>query len=1246
MKRLLIISLILLVSATLVWMTVWAASPGPGTSPTATPQPDEYSETVMAVNDAIYDQIQADRENTIFFWNQSISITYTTLSDDGEWAASILVPEDRKTGETPEKEPALVISALVDGEWQVWTPNRDGWLEMVENAPDELLSPEHKEVYKNMNVVAAVNIPTTALLGYLLPWDDGSQNQKYLTGSTCHDEYIPSENAHYAFDFARNGTMWDILAAKAGEVWVWNDNVPTCYEWTCAGQQEIGNYLVLRDTSTNPVTYQLYLHLKQDSIPDHIKVRGYPIAQGEYIGNVDNTGQSWGSHLHFQVQVPYISTDYYWGRSVDITFNDVSVNGGRPRIQNASYCMDFNFCDNPGDVCQTSQLYYTSQNIRAGSEDSTPPEGDLIKPQTGEIYADSLPLEAWAQDLGDPGRNPIGLMSAQFIAYYNGVWRDVGPAFNTSTFEYDWDWCADEVPDGPVSVALRLRDFRGNQTPGLPGLQHVTKQYDCNPQPQPPACQPASNQVALFSEINYQGDCKILGTGNYPNATYFGTVGDDRTQSMLVGSSVQAQLFTEASYMGRTETLRANDANLGENPTSSDTLTSLKVGTHTTAQAELPGLLNQFDLDNREANTTLATTVTAPYMDTLEGDTSGWVAAGLWHLSQTQSNSATHSWRYGRNDTNNYDTGGANSGSLTSPVITLPVSAQPYVLQFWYRYETESPYAHWDQRWVQISVDGGPFSNAYQLSDDPMSAWLKARFDLFSLYGSMDQPHTIQVRFYFQSIDGRNNDHEGWFIDDIQVQAEPVTGCPTDNQEVNDLPAQAAELGFNTPTTAAICPGWDFDYYKFIGLAGEHVIVDVDAKSVGSELDSYLFLLDSDGTSELAENDDEVLYELQDPLLSYILPRSGQYYLKLRAWDHPSGTGEYTIKMIHDEVNPIVQLTYPTENGGLTKGQLSLSVQASDAQSGMQSVQFWYHTSDWVTGKWIDLGTDTDGSDGWTAALDTRSFSEGTVLSVYAKATDRAGNWSPAAAWQVVIDSVPPAITLEPLVNPATSTALHLKWQATDNVSGIGSVTLEYRINGGSWQSWATVTGRTDTWFVGQPGNSYAFRATARDGAGNATLTGTVSSSVPAIGSLCSSPDAWDGSATTNDNSFSKATAIAVGGNAQVHNFCNPAADGPFNDQDWLYFTAEAGNEYLFLANPQGSSAAVKIRFYAANGTTLLAETSPTTFGQASALIWRAKQNETIYVQLLHTDGNVAGNGTSYRVSLADQFVFLPLINR
>ena len=326
MKRSLTIVFLIGLFFTLIWAAARAADPPPGDVPeAATPEPEPETEVIRAIDEAINGVIDEREAYTMFFWRRTIRIEDTTLSGDRQWATASLVPYNDLNDQIPEGEPALVISQLVAGEWQVWMPNDPGYLDAIASTPDDLLPPEIKQVYLEMNTIAAVAIPNTALGGYLLPWDAGISY--YLTGSTCHDSYIPSGNAHYSFDFAYNRTMWDILAVKDGIVWVWDDTVPTCYEPSCWQTQPVGNYLVIKDESTEPDTYHLYLHLKQDSIPADLKKRGTPVKQGQFIAIVDNTGQSSGSHLHFQVQVPYLGEDHYWGRSVDVTFDDVGADG-------------------------------------------------------------------------------------------------------------------------------------------------------------------------------------------------------------------------------------------------------------------------------------------------------------------------------------------------------------------------------------------------------------------------------------------------------------------------------------------------------------------------------------------------------------------------------------------------------------------------------------------------------------------------------------------------------------------------------------------------------------------------------------------------------------------------------------------------------------------------------------------------------------------------------------------------------
>jgi len=84
-------------------------------------------------------------------------------------------------------------------------------------------------------------------------------------------------------------------------------------------------------------------------------------------------------------------------------------------------------------------------------------------------------------------------------------------------------------------------------------------------------------------------------------------------------------------------------------------------------------------------------------------------------------------------------------------------------VSFWSWYETETGTV-FDQRWVQISVDGGPFQDLAQLSGDPMQAWVEHSFDLSPYVGSQ-----VRIRFDFDTVDDLGNQFRGWYIDDVAV---------------------------------------------------------------------------------------------------------------------------------------------------------------------------------------------------------------------------------------------------------------------------------------------------------------------------------------------------------------------------------------------------------------------------------------------------------------------------------------------
>lgn len=957
------------------------------------------------------------------------------------WATVLLEWRDPQTHEVLPTEPGLGLAYFAAGEWHVVLPSDPLWPNLLPLLPDTLLDTQAKEFWLRRNAPPTANLtaPLAPFGGYLLPWEGQTTNR--LTRSIDH-----GGQEYYAFDFAAYtpGNMFAVYAAKGGTVKYVKWNYPNGYY---DGNCNHANYIVLEDTTTSPTTYQLYLHLAQNSIPEALRTHGVYVQQGQYLGMADDTGCSTGHHLHFQVH----TTPAWWSTAVDITFDDVSINGGRPRT--------------PSEAARTGQqgqTYYTSGNV-VHNPDTTPPTGGLLSPfSDGSIvHTRTLTLQGWATD------DLSGVQSAQFKANYDGTWVNIGLPRSGLTYSYTWDLCADAVPDGPLSLAVQVQDNAHNSSPPLTGLVQTFKKYDCTPVPQP-ACQPATNQVALFSTANYGGDCTVLDIGDYAHGIDLGTVGGQNTASVLVGQGVGVTLFGQENFQGRSTSLWVSDPNLADNPIGTGTTQSVRVHPKG-ASASIP----QGQWPPNGASFPQRASLDLLWQDTGGGQafqtrlsfltntlTSTWQAEPFLSLGSLPSGTYTWTVRARNAFTSGISitqwstpyTFSLQSGSpLSMPLLSLPYSdtmdapnaawqaenwvrasdparrgqawvvsptltsaAQPYAadltlapitvtqsgyaLRFWYRGNTEGNGTNWDQRWVQIAIDGAPFENFLQLKDDPMLGWLHSPEIDLSSYVS----HTVQVRFHFVTLDGQNNPPAPWAIDDLTVAPAEAFACRESTP--NDTADSATSLNFGQTVTGSICPPGDLDYFVFQGQAGQKISADVDAVGAGngSQLDGYLFLLAEDGRSQLAEHDDEVLFEVQDPHLGFTLPYSGTYYLKLRAWDHPTAGGEaytYTLHLITDDSPPTVTLQAPTV---LHLNQpITLTASAND-DDGVRQVSFWWHSGDWEQDAWQLLGTDADGRDGWQMPFDPSALPPQTEIAFYAEARDWAGNRAYAGVWHAV----------------------------------------------------------------------------------------------------------------------------------------------------------------------------------------------------------------------------------------------------
>lgn len=77
-----------------------------------------------------------------------------------------------------------------------------------------------------------------------------------------------------------------------------------------------GNYIVIKHSGNE---YSSYLHLRENSV--RVK-EGETVKRGQHIADVGNTGDSYGAHLHFQVND---SSDILRGRSLPFTFENIEV---------------------------------------------------------------------------------------------------------------------------------------------------------------------------------------------------------------------------------------------------------------------------------------------------------------------------------------------------------------------------------------------------------------------------------------------------------------------------------------------------------------------------------------------------------------------------------------------------------------------------------------------------------------------------------------------------------------------------------------------------------------------------------------------------------------------------------------------------------------------------------------------------------------------------------------------------------
>ena len=209
----------------------------------------------------------------------------------------------------------------------------------------------------------------------------------------------------------------------------------------------------------------------------------------------------------------------------------------------------------------------------------------------------------------------------------------------------------------------------------------------------------------------------------------------------------------------------------------------------------------------------------------------------------------------------------------------------------------------------------------------------------------------------------------------------------------------------------------------------------------------------------------------------------GLHQLTATATDTVGQTGSDTIDVTVDNTPPAVSITHPAE-GEAVAGTIEVVVDAGDAATQVSQVAFF------VDG--VSIGTDTDGSDGWSTSWDTTGTTDG-GHTLTATATDGVGLTAESAGVNVTVDNTPPTVSI---TSPADGTTVSGITEVTADASdGTGEVAhVEFLVNGNSI---GTDTDSSDGWSVSWDtttveNGSHSLTAVATDAAGNAATSSSV----------------------------------------------------------------------------------------------------------------------------------------------------------
>ncbi len=816
-----------------------------GTDEPQLPQPKTLTDPQDLELYSIIQKAVAGREDVMAFIVFRVSIDHVDYSEDGSLALVWISMVDKNTGEVQNSEPGLVIAHATGdpaSPWSVTFQADPTFAAELMAIPESMMSLDTKAHY--MPGVQQSSKDGVVYKGYKLPWTKG--DSVYLTGSIGHVFTYKScpSTCLYAFDFA-NGSMFAIKAAKHGYV--------KYVQWTYPnGNTTNANYIVLEDPSTTPTTYQVYYHLAQNSIPAALRVVGTEVMQGQYLGNADDTGYSTGNHLHFHV---HTTPGSVWGNSVDIVFDEVSINGGRPRT-----CSEAKAYPDYGSQCASGNLFVSNNG------DVATPTGGITSPAAySTVTSSTINVSGWMSD-------DTAVASGQLLYNTGGSWTPIGNALTVSPFTQEIDLCSAGISDGTFFLSIEVTDKAGKVSTGTQGLTELKKSYTCPAQP--PACSPADNQVALYTDAEYQGTCTVLDIGQYPNLGSFSPSFLDNVRSIQVGSATSILMYPDVDFGGTNEFLQDGDSNLADNTIGAYNLASIIIYDRITVP-EVPTLtLPELITTNTNltlnwtagSNETSRSTLTGPDDFSLILD---WQNAVSWNVGLLAK--GTYTWTV-----ENRNLAGNVTISQEFKVVEATTSPISHMIDLEDITPSSVVLLTWEVDQGEDNIDH--FEVQYRL---PEGEWADYKTDIDS--ADRDQAFWGQVgstyEFRLRAVDLTGIPEE--YLTVAETATFFVDSCVGDSYEGadpgDDSISGSTLMEEGDTQTHNWCEASDVDWIQFSAVTGDSLRFTTSAVDLGSA--ALLTLYEPDATTFIGEARPETTNGSAS--LDWTAPVDGIYYLKV-----------------------------------------------------------------------------------------------------------------------------------------------------------------------------------------------------------------------------------------------------------------------------------------------------------------------------------------------------------------------------